>query len=48
LLNTWTTRHRHSTVTTEDFIALVRKRAGKPFAQDVERWIGKKRLPDLA
>lgn len=47
LVTTWTTRHRHSTVTTDDFVALVRKRAGKDSAQQLERWIGRKRLPDL-
>jgi len=47
LLRTWTSRHCHRTVSTDEFVALVRKRGGKPAAALLKEWLQRKTLPEL-
>lgn len=43
----WTTRHRHSSVSTEDFIRCVSQVAGRDIAEVVRPWLDEFELPEL-
>ena len=47
LLKDWTTRYRHSTVTTEQFVALAEQHAGRPLDTLFTPWLRGTRLPPL-
>ncbi|WP_246490345.1 M1 family metallopeptidase [Brevibacterium oceani] len=46
-LGEWTTKHRHSSVSTEDFIACVSQVAGRDIAEVVRPWLDELELPPL-
>jgi aminopeptidase N len=47
VLRAWTTRYRHSTATTADFIALVTERTGRQVGTFFESWLHRPELPPL-
>jgi aminopeptidase N len=47
VLRTWTTRFAHSNATTDDFLAVVAERAGRPAAELVEAWVRDVELPEM-
>ena len=47
LLKAWVAEHRHGSVTTEDFLAMVADRLGQDAVDVVRHWIEDVRLPTL-
>lgn len=47
LLRDWTSRYRHSTVTTRQFTALAEQAAGEPLTGFFTAWLDETRLPEL-